>query len=200
MQPLISNRMARRRETRPMREPLPTVIGAGITEKWYFRHLKDLCGYKMEVKPKYFGSDTAYDMQKLVDNVLAMGGKAICVFDMDTTHWDAAEKERKEQFMKLYADNPDVILCDSMPSIEYWFLLHFEKTNKHFENSDKVIDVLEHYMPYEKKEKFLDNASWVKQLVSDDIMQTAINNARELGSSGASYTNIPKAILFLSDN
>lgn len=148
--------MARRRETRPMREPLPTVIGAGITEKWYFRHLKDLCGYKMEVKPKYFGSDTAYDMQKLVDNVLAMGGKAICVFDMDTTHWDAAEKERKEQFMKLYADNPDVILCDSMPSIEYWFLLHFEKTNKHFENSDKVIDVLEHYMPYEKKEKFLE--------------------------------------------
>lgn len=192
--------MARRRETRSMREPLPTVIGAGITEKWYFRHLKDLCGYKMEVKPKYFGSDTAYDMQKLVDNVLAMGGKAICVFDMDTTHWDAAEKERKEQFMKLYADNPDVILCDSMPSIEYWFLLHFEKTNKHFENSDKVIDVLEHYMPYEKKEKFLDNASWVKQLVSDDRMQTAINNARELGSSGASYTNIPKAILFLSDN
>ena len=192
--------MARRRETRPMREPLPTVIGAKKKKKWYFRHLKDLCGYKMEVKPKYFGSDTAYDMQKLVDNVLAMGGKAICVFDMDTTHWDAAEKERKEQYMKFYADNPDVILCDSMPSIEYWFLLHFEKTNKHFENSDKVIDVLEHYMPYEKKEKFLENASWVKQLVSDDRMQTAINNARELGSSGASYTNIPKAILFLSDN
>lgn len=88
--------MARRIETRPMREPLPTVIGAGITEKWYFRHLKSLCAYKMDIKPKYFGSDTAYDMQKLVDNVLAMGGKAICVFDMDTTHWDATEKERKE--------------------------------------------------------------------------------------------------------
>lgn len=191
--------MARRIETRPMREPLPTVIGAGITEKWYFRHLKSLCAYKMDVKPKYFGSDTAYDMQKLVDNVLAMGGKAICVFDMDTTHWDAAEKERKDQFMQLYSDNSDVILCDSMPSIEYWFLLHFEKTNRHFGTSDRVIEVLKHYMPYEKREKFLENSSWVKQLLSDDGMQKAMDIARELGDSGESYTNLPKAIIFLSE-
>lgn len=192
--------MARRREIRQMREPLPTVIGAGITEKWYFRYLKSLCGYKMEVKPKYFGSDTAYSMQKLVDNVLSMGGKAICIFDMDTTHWDAAEKDRKEQFVKLYANHPDVILCDSMPSIEYWFLLHFEKTNKHFGNSDKVIEVLKHYMPYEKRERFLENSSWVRQLLADERMQKAIDNSRELGSSGESYTNIPKAIAFLSEN
>lgn len=191
--------MARRRETRKMREPLPTVIGAGITEKWYFRHLKILCGYRMDVKPRYFGSDTAYDMQKLVDNVLAMGGKAICVFDMDTTHWDAAEKERKDMFMKLYANHPDVILCDSMPSIEFWFLLHFEKTNKHFSSSDKVIEVLERYMPYEKKEKFLENISWVQRLLAEGRMQRALDNATELGRSGESYTNIPKAILFLSE-
>lgn len=105
--------MARRRETRAIRDPLPTVIGAGLTEKWYFRHLKDLCGYKLELKPKYFGSDTAHDMQKIVENVLAIGGKAICIFDMDTTQWDASERKRKEQFIARYKDNPDVILCDS---------------------------------------------------------------------------------------
>lgn len=191
--------MARKRENRQMREPFPTVIGAGLTEKWYFRHLKDLCGYKMEVKPKYFGSDTAYDMQKMVDNVLAMGGKAICVFDMDTTQWDAAEKERKDQFVKLYANHPDVILCDSMPSIEYWFLLHFEKTNKHFGTSEKVIDALERYMPYEKKERFLESSSWVKQLLSDEGMQKALDNACALGDSGESHTNIPKAMVFLGE-
>lgn len=191
--------MARKRENRQMREPLPTVIGAGLTEKWYFRHLKDLCGYKMEVKPKYFGSDTAYDMQKMVDNVLAMGGKAICVFDMDTTQWDAAEKERKDQFIKLYANHPDVILCDSMPSIEYWFLLHFEKTNKHFGTSEKVIDALERYMPYEKKDRFLENSTWVKQLLYDNGMRKALDNARELGDNGESHTSIPKAIVFLSE-
>lgn len=101
--------------------------------------------------------------------------------------------------MKLYAEHPDVILCDSMPSIEYWFLLHFEKTNKHFSTSEKVIDALERYMPYEKREKFLENSSWVKQLLADERMQKAMDNSRELGSSGESYTNLPKAIIFLSE-
>ena len=182
-----------------MRDPQPTIIGAGITEKWYFKHLKSLCGYKMEVKPKYFGSDTAYDMQKLVDNVLAMGGKAICVFDMDTTQWDASEKERKEQFLAQYIGNPDVILCDSMPCIEYWFLLHFEKTNKYLGTSDRVIDILKRHMPYEKREKFLENSSWVQRLLADERMQKAMDNSRKLGSSGESHTSIPKAIVFLSE-
>ncbi len=128
-----------------------------------------------------------------------MGCKAICVFDMDTTHWDAVEKERKDMFMQLYANHPDVILCDSMPSIEYWFLLHYEKMNKHFGTSDKVIEVLERYMPYEKKEKFLENVSWVQRLIEEDRMQKALDNATELGFSGESYTNIPKAIVFLSE-
>ena len=40
-QHLIYNCMARKKEIRKLREPIPTIIGAGITEKWYFRHLKD---------------------------------------------------------------------------------------------------------------------------------------------------------------
>lgn len=189
--------MARKKETRKLREPLPTVIGAGITEKWYFRHLKNLEHLKLEVKPKYFGSDTAYDMQKLVEGVLSMGGKAICVFDMDTTQWDEVEKERKERFIEEYCKNPDVILCESMPSIEYWFLLHFEKTNRYFKSSDRVIDVLEQYMPYEKTEKFLSQPQWFTHLVSNNRCKQAMRNAEELGELGESYTKIPKAIRFL---
>ena len=130
--------MARRREaTRKLREIRPVVIGAGVTEKWYFRHMRSLRGYAVELQPKYFGTDSAYDMQKMVENVLSMGGKAICVFDMDTTQWNETEKERKERFMERYADAEDVILCGSMPSVEYWFLLHFERTNRYFGTSEK---------------------------------------------------------------
>ena len=180
-----------------MREALPTVIGAGITEKWYFRHLKEMAHLKIEVKPKYFGSDTAYDMQKLVAGVLAMGGKAICVFDMDTTQWDETEKERKAQFIEVFGKHPDVILCDSMPSIEYWFLLHFEKTNRYFGTSDKVMDALRHYMPFEKTDKFLSQPQWLATLLSKNHGKQAMINAAELGDSGESYTHIPRAIQFL---
>ncbi len=190
---------SRRTESRKLREPIPTVIGAGITEKWYFRHIKVLSGLKIDVKPKYFGSDIAYDMRKLVESVLSMGGRVICVFDMDTTQWDEAEKERKERFMAEYRKNPDVILCDSKPSIEYWFLLHFEKTNRYFGTSEKVIDALKRYMPFEKNEKFLSQISWVEEMVSDKRYQKALKNADELGTSGESYTNIPIALRSLQD-
>lgn len=32
---------------------------------------------------------------------------------------------------KKYENNANVILCDSLQSIEYWFLLHFEDTCRH---------------------------------------------------------------------
>ena len=34
-------------------------------------------------------------------------------------------------FKKKYENNANVILCDSLQSIEYWFLLHFEDTCRH---------------------------------------------------------------------
>jgi hypothetical protein len=193
--------MARRgRATRPMREPRPVVIGAGITEKWYFHHLKNLCDYRIEVRPKYFGSDTAFDMQKWVEDTLSAGNQAICVYDMDTTRQDDTERKRKEDFITQYANNPNVILCGSMPSIEYWFLLHYEKVNRYFETSKKVIKALNKYMEFEKEERFLSKPSWVEMLLADGRMQKAIHDAEELGHKGESYTDIPKIIRILGRN
>ena len=47
--------MARKKKsTRPLRPVLPYIIGAGITEKYYFGHLKRECNYQVEVRPKFF--------------------------------------------------------------------------------------------------------------------------------------------------
>lgn len=190
--------MARRgRATRQMRESRPVVIGAGVTEKWYFLHLKKLCGFRVEVKPKYFGSDTAFDMQKWVEDTLAAGDKAICVYDMDTTLWDETERARKDSFLTQYTNHPNVILCGSMPSIEYWFLLHFEKTNRYFGTSKRVIQALNKYMEFEKTERFLSKYSWVENLLADGRMQRAIDNAEALGRKGESYTTMPEVIHIL---
>ena len=195
---LISDSMARKKNaSRKLREILPVVIGAGITEQWYFRHLKQMHGCRIDVRPRFFGSDTAYDMEKLVEEVLSIGGKVICVYDMDTTRTDAVEKERKEKFVAAYRANPNVILCGSLPSIEYWFLLHFEKVNHYFASSEKVIEELKKYMLFEKTEKFLSKPGWVETLLADGRLQQAMRNADELGTEGESYTHIPDAIRFL---
>lgn len=190
--------MARKKKsTRPLRPVLPYIIGAGITEKYYFGHLKRECNYQVEVRPKFFGSDNAYDMQKWVENALSIGGTVICVFDMDTTRWDEAEKIRKERFLSIYGSNPDVFLCGSMPSIEYWFLLHFERTNCYYETSEKVIQKLRNHIPFEKTEKFLSKPGWVETLLAEGRMLQAMRHAEELGTNGESYTHIPEAIRFL---
>lgn len=190
--------MARRKnESQKLREILPVVIGAGITEQWYFRHLKQFVGYRIDVRPRFFGSDNAYDMQKLVEEVLSIGGTVICVYDMDTTQTDVIEKERKEKFVSIYQTNPNVILSGSMPSIEYWFLLHYEKTNRYFGTSKRVIKALNKYMEFEKTETFLEKPGWVEALLADGRMQQAMRNAEELGTDGESYTHIPDAIRFL---
>ena len=179
--------MARKKEIRKLREPIPTLIGAGITEKWYFRHLKDYAHLKLDIKPKYFGSDTAYDMQKFVEGVLAMGGKAICIFDMDTTQWDDIEKDRKTQFIAAYQKNPNVILCGSMPSIEYWFLLHFEKSKS--QDFDKI-----NFLDRDEFLKFLnDRANEITDdKLRNDILKMLSDNLRYKDSEAAENNEIQR--------
>lgn len=183
--------------TRKMREPLLTIIGAGITEKYYFRHLKDLCGLKIEVKPKYFGSDTAHDMQKLVEYVLSMGGKAACVFDMDTTRWDNVEKQRKQDLIEQYGKNSDVLLCDSMPSIEYWFLLHFENTNRYMATSREAMNALRKYIPdFDKNTQFLEKDQWVRLLLADKRLAIACERAETFAKNKTADDTISYSELY----
>lgn len=112
-------------------------------------------------------------MRKQIERVLADNGIAVCVFDADVTRTLPAEKAKFEDLKRKYADNPAVILCDSMPSIEFWFLLHYLNTNRYFATSDDVIDVLHHYMPnFSKHQSFLSKEAWVSELLADNRLDT----------------------------
>lgn len=43
--------MARKINSRQIKQPQKRVIGAGITEFWYLKHLKPLLGFVYEMKP-----------------------------------------------------------------------------------------------------------------------------------------------------
>lgn len=185
--------MARRIKQRELKNPTITIIGEGATERYYFTHLKRLRGYNYVCKPRNFTEQTFDEMQKQIDRVLADNGIAVCVFDADVTRTRPAEKIKYDDMRRKYAKNPSVILCDSMPSIEFWFLLHYLNTNRFFATSDDVITVLRRFIPdFSKHQSFLSKETWVFTLLADNRLDTALSNANAIGTEGESYSKLPK--------
>ena len=188
--------MARKdRKQKEKRPSMPVVIGAGITEQWYFTHLKKLKELQIQIRPRFFGDEHMHALAKNVEHVLASEGRAIVVFDTDVQAWDAGEKTRYEAFIKKYGKDERVIICDSLPSIEYWFLLHHLNTNRYFGTSKAVVKELLHYIPmFEKTERFLSTPKWVEDLCADGKIELATARALAFGDKGESYTNIPRLL------
>lgn len=186
--------MARPIETRNQQKRSVTIIGEGATEQYYFTYIRSLFGYHYTIKPYYFSITSLFEMDKKIAEAISDGGYAIAVFDADVSSRNQVEKKKLESIRKKYAKKKNVILCDSMTSIEYWFLLHFENTNRHFKDSAATEQELKkHISDYEKKVKFLQNAKWVADLCADEKLETAINRAKTFDHSGESYSDVFKA-------
>jgi len=175
-----------------MRPPVPTLVGAGITEQWYFTHMRTLKQLKVKIRPRLFGREDIEQIDKRIQDILNNNGIAVAVFDTDTAAADKKEAARLNKLRAKYADDPRVMLCDSMPSIEYWFLLHYEEVFKLFETSAAVIAELHKHIPaYKKKEAFLKNENWVRNMIKQGALSTAIQRAKHSEQSpGGSYTRI----------
>lgn len=58
--------MARIRKERELKRSRITVIGEGLTERWYFEHLRTLKGYHYDCKPRFF---TTNPTKRLVNSL-----------------------------------------------------------------------------------------------------------------------------------
>ena len=186
--------MARRIKERKLKSPNITIIGEGLTERCYFKHLKSLKGYRYTCKPRNFSQQSIDDLQKQIDKVLEDDGVAVCVFDADVARNKPAERKKLEAMQKKYAGKEQVILCDSMPSIEFWFLIHYLNTNKYFASSTDVIKVLRRFLPdFSKHETYLAKEKWVVDMIANGKQDIAMDRAKGFGMTGESYSNIYKA-------
>ena len=187
--------MARKASIRIKKRPIPTLIGAGITEQWYFKHLKTLKDYRVKIRPRFFGTETANGMAKRIEEVLRNDGFAICVFDADVSTWNELELKKWNALRRKYKDNPSVLLCDSLPSIEYWFLLHYRNTNRYYGTSQAVIEDLKNFIPqYDKAEKFLQQEKWVAEMTGEGRLEEACARAEAFGTDGESYSKVFEVI------
>ncbi len=171
------------------------IVGEGLTEQYYFTHLKKLLGLYCFIKPRFFGHSSIQDIKKRVEELLLGDVCVIVVFDADVAAQDAKTKKEFDRFCKKYKNNKNVILCDSLPSIEYWFLLHFENTNRYFKDAKAVENVLKKYVcDYEKTTSFLEKEKWVKDLCGGGKLQIAKERAERFEETDGSYTNLYEAI------
>lgn len=190
--------MARKVKTRQQNVPIPTIVGAGITEQWYFTHLQRIFGYRVKVRPRFFGQEDIFQLTKKVESVIQDGGVAIAVFDADVASWDKKERMKLEVFRKKYAKNKNVIICDSLPSIEYWFLIHFADIHRLFPTSQSVCKELAKFLDgYDKNEEYLRREKWVRQLCESGNMTVAMERSK-VCNENQSYTNIPLAFAMIT--
>ena len=108
--------------------------------------------------------------------------KIFCVFDMDTVVKYGLQNKHKDFVAALDSEinSGQVVLCESMPSFEFWLLLHFTDYEGLLKNYSEVSNVLAPYLkPYFncstvsfkkliKRDKYLKDSAWV------NLIKTAI--------------------------
>jgi hypothetical protein len=198
--PIYKFIMGRRNKFRRTR-PGIVILGEGPTELFYFKHLKNIFDFKFSIRPRLFNNTCIFDFEKRIDELLESEILIICVFDADVSKRNTNENQKLIKLQKKYEKNVNVLFCDSYPSIEYWFLIHFEDTCPNFESSNRVIVELKRYIKeYQKSEDFLKNQKWVHDMsVNTGSQVNAQARAIKYSSGEASYSNIYKAIKLLSE-
>ena len=195
-----------------MGELHPFLISGGTnTERYYFTHISKTTDYKFNIRPRYFGNESNYTeiFPKKIREILESNYDAIifCVFDWDTIYENRTKLKKHEAFEKQLKEeisDGKVTICPSMPSIEYWFLLHFVDYIKLLKSYSEVANVLAPYMKpcfpdsrislkkLLKREKFLTDASWVENLCADGKLDKAIERAEKNIKAAIESGNLEK--------
>ena len=196
----VQNELEEEEGTKDLGRLYPFVISGGTnTERFYFKYVTQVTPYKFIVKPEYFGGESNYTevFSSKISQILERNAdaKIFCVFDWDTIDGEAAKLLKHQNFVQKFHEQIEqgsVVICQTMPCIEYWFLLHFKNYTARLKSYSKVSNVLAKYIrPYFpnasgvklskllKKEEYVDNPAWVVQLCADGKLEQAIKRAEE---------------------
>lgn len=174
--------------------PAFAVVVDGETEVWYLQMLKrNERDIRVSIKPEIPNKKSVEEQYNLVcDLANKEFAKVFWIIDLDTIIKETQEapkgkksplKTFEEYRLNLINDFSNVVVVVNNPCLEFWFLLHYEKTAKYFDTCSGAETQLKRYLKnYEKTQKF-----FTKQ--NDDIylklrpnLKTAMQNSLALGS------------------
>ena len=174
--------------------PSFALVVDGETEVWYLQMLKrNERDIRVSIKPEIPNKKSVEEQYNLV---CALSNKEFTkvfwIIDLDTVIKEDNEtpkskksplKTFEEYRIDLIANYPNVVVIVNNPCIEFWFLLHFEKTSKYFDTcSSAETQLKKHLKNYEKTQKFFTKQNDDIYLKLKPNLKTGISNSIVLGN------------------
>lgn len=178
----------------PKTNPAFAVVVDGETEVWYLQMLKrNERDIRVSIKPEIPNKKSVEEQYNLVCDLLSKEfTKVFWLIDLDIviSETKAAPKEKKsplktfEEYIANLAKNfSNVVVVVNNPCLEFWFLLHFEKTSKYFDTcSGAETQLKKHLKNYEKTQKFFTKQNDDIYLKLKPNLNNALQNSLALGS------------------
>jgi len=156
--------MARRIKHRP-NFPTVAIVGEGKVEKAYFEQLRQNENIDFAVKPNLpKNSSIEAIVNKGRELFNAEYDTVFCVFDMDKIFRDPKILQKYAE-LKAKFQRDNFIFIENNPCIEYWFLLHFEDSTRHFDTDAQLLAQLRKHIPdYSKSVQYLNRKGIFKLL------------------------------------
>jgi hypothetical protein len=177
----------------PRTNPAFALVVDGETEVWYLQMLKrNEREIRISIKPEIPHKKSIEDQYNLVCELLNKEfTKVFWIVDFDTLLKEENEvpkgkksslKNFEEYRNYLFENYKNVVIIINNPCIEFWFLLHFEKTTKYFITCSNAETQLKKYLPnYDKTQKFFTKQNDDIYLKLKPNLKTALQNSISLG-------------------
>lgn len=173
--------------------PSFALVVDGETEVWYFQMLKrNERDIRVSIKPEIPNKKSVEEQYNLVCDLSNKEfTKVFWIIDLDTVIKEENESPKvKKSPLKIFDEYkidlsqnyPNVVVIVNNPCIEFWFLLHFEKTSKYFNTcSGAETKLKKHLKNYEKTKKFFTKQNDDIYLKLKPNLKTGIANSIALG-------------------
>jgi hypothetical protein len=185
-----------RRSKRIINKPAPSfaLLVDGVTEVWYLQMLKrNERNIRVSIKPEIPNKKSLEEQYKMIcDLANKEFTKVFWIIDLDTIIKEENEVPKgKKSPLKMFdkyrtnlAKNyPNVLIIVNNPCLEFWFLLHFEKTSKYFTTClGAETQLKKHLKNYEKTQKFFTKQNDDIYLKLKPNLKTGIANSIALGN------------------
>lgn len=188
--------MSRLRRGIGARRPTIAFVVEGKTEMWYLQMLKKneerQHNVRINIKPEIPQKKRLKEQYELVCDLAKEHKTVFWILDFDVVLKETSEHrkggkkpldeflEYRERLQKKKYENVRIVVNN--PCFEYWFLLHYVRTQRRYRNCSGVIKELEKKLHgYEKTEKYFKNKS--KDIYSrlKPHLKEAIDNAAAFG-------------------
>ena len=167
------------------------VVVDGETEYWYLEMLKrNEPNILFDITPKILQKKNIKQQYELVTELSEEEyDKVFWIVDLDVLLKEEREKKNSTSSLQKFLEywgklskQKKIVVIVNNPCLEYWFLLHFQMTNKVFTScADAEKQVSQHLKGYEKTEKFFKKDNDIYKQLKPHL-KTAISNASALGN------------------